>query len=555
MIYRYLLPILAALTFISAPALAGVAPRPCVAADYTDLPRLSAVSFKDGKVPDLSGLGKYQDSILIALFTPPELKYPYGSLDSYGVYVRVVVGVDGRVVCAALQSPEYGKTATMNYQRQAVLDSAGDWRFKPAMERGQLTAAVTSISIAEEELPRSHVAPPAGDPALMTLSLTSRFGSFKAYHVELHGDGTAIYASEDPDDPMGPQTYSLAPADVQGLIKAAGAADFWSLRDLYRDAPDYFSSSLQQYSLTLGGKTKSVTDYITGRSGTPSALSTFNARIQAVAKVSFWRYPTLETVAQLKRNGFDFTSARGGHLLQNFTGNLQVKDEVLSELMADGAPLDTWKFDRIAGTYETLLETALGADRTEMAKRLIASGALLKKGAVSAALVNRAFAKAVSSCDVAAVDLIAPFHPDMTYEDADDPSVRISVLWMLSDTYCETPVVMAQRLIDLGAEVDSKRSDGSTMLLYDPNDVDFVRFLLDHGADINATDEDRNTPLSSTYDQDVALLLLSRGADPRLGQTPELLRYGIKHRRWRDVKAWLEGHGFADVLVPEPGEE
>jgi hypothetical protein len=50
------------------------------------------------------------------------------------------------------------------------------------------------------------------------------------------------------------------------------------------------------------------------------------------------------------------------------------------------------------------------------------------------------------------------------------------------------------------------------------------RFLIDNGEDVNAKDNDGNTPLHHAREANVVKLLLSRGADPSVrskqGQTP-----------------------------------
>jgi ankyrin repeat protein len=559
---HYLLPLLGLLVAAALPAVA--APRACTEADVAGLPTpqsfINVTSEKDlGPLPD-----DLKRDLLIGLFNMPALKYPYGSLDHYGVAVGFVVGADGRVVCASLVSLSYGdKTKpTSNYLRQGVLDSAAGWRFVPFQVDGEVTAAVGWMPVTEEELPARHVPMPAGDPAQVTITYDWRSSHtyMSSTHVELHGDGTAIFSGGD-DDPLGPQSYLVDAKAVQDLVKTAKAVDFWSLRDLYRAASDEDRASYTRINITIAGKTKSLTVFEGTDAGVPGAANGLADEVARVAKADFWLTPTLATLDQLKANGFDFTSERGARFLLQVTRNSYVKDEVPLALMDLGAPVN-----RVApgdGDEESrsLITLALETGRVEMARRLIAGGALLdQRGQPNQKQIDKAFQAAISSGVVPAVDLVVPFHPGMTCADELDPSRQVSVIWILATPAIghdgpRSAVPMLQRLLDLGADINARGANGTTLLHVMTGDADMVRFMLDHGADINALDDDGNTPLASAYDQDAILLLLSRGADPRLGKTPATLRVNIRHGRWKKVKAWLETHGFADVLVAQPDDE
>ncbi|HVZ29477.1 MAG TPA: ankyrin repeat domain-containing protein [Asticcacaulis sp.] len=558
---RWLLPVLVVLSAgLPAAVLAGVAPRLCADADLVDLPR-AGLRWQEDAAQTVAPIAYYRfrDAGLTPLFArPATIKYPPGAVDTYGFYVWFVVNAEGRVTCASLLSQDRKTPPVMNYKRQAFLDSVGDWRFKPFHDHDETTSVVSLLEVSEEEAPDSHVAMPTGDPAQTTVTFTMHSSFlYGAYHVELHGDGTAIYSYDDYDDSIGPQPYHLDPAAVQGLLAKAKTADFWSLPDLYRGWPNDYWSSVERINITVGGKTKGVTHYFDGPAGAPKALSDLSGEIMKVARVDFWRYPTLETIAQLKRNGYDFSSASAGHLLQDLTRIKRVKDEVLFTIMDSGAPLDARRYESSARGYNSLLDTALAAGRVEMARRLIAAGGLLKKGELDPVKVDHAFGQAIDSGDLAAVELILPFHPSLTYADPDDPTVQVSIIRKLGDDiFCEEPsIAIAQRLIALGADVNARLADGTTLLHSCAATPAFATFLLDHGANVNAADKEGWTPLASTYDEEVALLLLARGADPRLGKTGYCLRYYIKHNRWRVVKAWLESHGFSDVLVAQPDDD
>jgi ankyrin repeat protein len=81
---------------------------------------------------------------------------------------------------------------------------------------------------------------------------------------------------------------------------------------------------------------------------------------------------------------------------------------------------------------------------------------------------------------------------------------------------------MADLLIRRGAKVNAKADDGSTPLMwsilparYDRRARQVVRFLLDHGADVNVTDSRTDTPLSlarESGDNEIVQMLTAHGA-------------------------------------------
>ncbi len=225
--------------------------------------------------------------------------------------------------------------------------------------------------------------------------------------------------------------------------------------------------------------------------------------------------------------------------------------------MALGAPRDFDGNSRDGAKAGSLLEAALGAGRTQIAGQLIADGAMMTAGKVDQAKVDRAFLAAIRSCNVAALDLILPFHPAMTYADLEVPDVQISVFLSLANPGANDGewTAVAQRLLDLGADINARRANGETLLHNVLASKAHTVFLLDHGADINAVDKDGRTPLAKAFAEDTALLLVERGADPRLGKTPQTLRKTLRNGVWPRLRAWLLAHDYGDVLVPKPGED
>jgi hypothetical protein len=550
---------------VSSIAVAGVAclspakaaPPVCTEAAMADLPS-PGITFgaSDGKQP--AQFTKQEREFVHALFQPSAIQYPFDSLNIYGFNLTVVVGTDGKVVCASVE-PQYRATGpVLNDARKKYLEGVSSWRFEPYVVDGKATKVIETIQVKEEELPRTHVAMPAGDPTTVTITQDVRpwLASFGPYHVELHGDGTAIYTSQSSDDPLGPQSYQVDGKAVTALVSEAEAADFWSLRDRYR-SPNAIGddTSFERLNITLGGVTKSITDESETDSGFPAKAQSLQMDVMKAANIDFWQIPTPATLKQLAANGYDFHGKPAGRFLLQMTQNSRVKDDAVLALMKLGAPRDAEGDNPYSRDYQDLLGAALANGRTEVSAQLIADGALSTDGKIDHDKVNDAFVQAIHSGRLTAVDQILRFKPDMTYPDENDPNLKISIILKLANVQNDGRVAVAQRLLDAGADVNTKGSDGMTLLHRIFFDQAFALFLLQHGAHINAVDKAGRTPLANAVEEDLALLLLTHGADPKLAKTPEMLRFNIKNNHWTNVKAWLQSHGYSDLLIPQKGDD
>ncbi|MDV6330000.1 DUF6438 domain-containing protein [Asticcacaulis sp. 201] len=510
-----------------------------------DLKGAAYVSGVDFKIDDDTALP----------FDAAVLEYPYGSLNVYGFQTTFVIGTDGKVECASIK-PAYQSTGpAINPVRSNFLKQLGDWKITPYSVDGKPVRVVGQLSVDEVERPQRHIPKPDGDPALVTITQDSvpDFASYSPYHVELHGDGTAIYMSRERNDPLGPQTYHVDAQAVQDLIKKAEEIDYWSLRDTYRSINTFGDRlSYDRVNITIGGQTKSLTDQNGKGAGLSSQAGEFFWHVMAAANIDFWQSPTHATLAQLKANGYDFTTELAERLLLQMVQNPRVKEETIFELIALGAPLYS------ANDVNPLIEVALRSGRTELAKHLIAQNALLTDGKPDQDKINRSFYAAVESCNVEAIDLILPYTPDSTYtDDYMEEDKKVSVIRLLGggNGYLKDCVAAAKKLIGLGYDAGAAAADGSTLLHSVGLDIDLAVLLIDNGADVNAVDTDGWSPLAKSFDEDVSLLLLAHGADPRAKLAARALRFNIKNNHWAKVETWLIEHGYQDVLTAQSEDE
>ncbi len=118
---------------------------------------------------------------------------------------------------------------------------------------------------------------PVQGPVTITLERTPCFGFCPSYLVTLREDGTVTYEGRDHVKVTGRQTWKVDPAAVRALAQQMQDAGFFELQDEYRammtDNPTVYTS------LTAGGRTKKVMDYVAG----PQKLKDIEARIDEVA--------------------------------------------------------------------------------------------------------------------------------------------------------------------------------------------------------------------------------------------------------------------------------
>jgi len=205
------------------------------------------------------------------------------------------------------------------------------------------------------------------------------------------------------------------------------------------------------------------------------------------------------------------------------------------------------------------LEAALHKERPDIAE------ILLKAGAVPKALTPNSADPFLTACTLGYVDLVKLF-----IESGADPNASDN--WgetaLMSAVGTHGSVELVRLLISNGAEVERPDKEGRTALFHavlsnlpvrfvhvkfpsgselisaepleraqeDPRQIEIVKFLLDHGADVNRRDNKGRTPLTYAYTPGVANVLIQAGA-----------RLDIRDKRGHDVVYWLKKNGIVVV--------
>lgn len=162
------------------------------------------------------------------------------------------------------------------------------------------------------------------------------FGWCPAYVVEIAGDGSVTYEGFSSVAVSGRFEDRIAPAEVAALVGMFERANFFSLKDEY--AAEITDSPFYSISLTIDGRTKTVTDYVGKMVGMPAAVTELEDAIDRAAGTAKFAKGTPETIEMLRKAGFDFSSPQAGVYLADA---LEIDSQAYARsLIEAGAPLD-----------------------------------------------------------------------------------------------------------------------------------------------------------------------------------------------------------------------
>jgi hypothetical protein len=227
--------------------------------------------------------------------------------------------------------------------------------------------------------PKHHTPVPSGplSGVRITLSRGACLGDCPIYKVTLFGDGHGVYEGRFFVLTSGTRRFDVPPQTLQCLVDAFRKADFWSLSDRYvaqiTDNPSY------EVSLTVGGQTKTVTDYIGQLVGMPRVVTDLELAVDAVGGTP-WARGGPATLPALIADGLDVKGREGADLLARAAQ--YAPDEVAVALIKAGAPLDGHG-DGFEGPGKgpSPLESAVRRGRPGLVRALLEAGAFAGAGA------------------------------------------------------------------------------------------------------------------------------------------------------------------------------
>jgi ankyrin repeat protein len=456
------------------------------------------------------------------------------------VDLEMIVDSDGNVVSAnAMNGPKelFGI---------AVSEVMG-WKYKPFMRNGKPVPAKFAEDIQvlpEEDIPKTHPPFPKvrdWNSVRITLARTGCFGTCPSYSVEIQGNGSVLYTGNGNVALTGQHRDRISPEGVTELVDLFRQANYFALRDRYvasvTDCPTYSTS------LTIEGKTKSITDYVGEGIGMPHVVRELEDGIDRIAETEKWTQGNADTVASLGHEGWNFKSPEAAAVLARAAhfGSF----ELVRDLIASGVPLNGQSHMAFSGDefVPTALVNAVSRSDERMVRLLLESGAghddqaeRDRALAVAAQLGNLRLVRlmiehlanpnnrlkhgmtvlmaAASSGVEEVVEEILKYGPELN---ARDEKGRTAVFEAadarITDEqhHADRPAVI-RLLVLAGANINIQDGDGNTAL-HKTTDEDAARALIENGANLNIRNNDGETPLMATVAEDVAKLLIDAGAD------------------------------------------
>jgi ankyrin repeat protein len=406
------------------------------------------------------------------------------------------------------------------------------WKFTLFEENGKpVTAEIEEYIdlVPPERFPAQHVAPPLIRPnskVAITLLRSGCFGSCPSYSVTISTNGIAFQGGS--VVAFGKHTDTAKPHTVRALARKFVAADFYSMNSSYRasvtDNPTYV------LSITIDGRKKEVADYVGQWVGMPAVIAELEDAVDTFARTERWINGSDGLVAALQSEHFNFKTYAAQVMLKQALTRGQLA--TVQEFLSAGVPLqpipppepdepDTAPIFQHVGwlnaasehpeTLQVLLEH--GASRNDQNDKDLALVGAARSGkleAVRALIVYGANPNADLSKSTVE-------HNSSAFTVGEQGAGSILIYAAESGN----PDVVRE-ILRYRSALEARDREGKTAMFaageYRNGDkdgarVECVRLLAAAGADVNARDDDGNTPLHETFLTDVEEELLKLGAD------------------------------------------
>lgn len=488
-----------------------------------------------GATPQDEPLRPAYDEVAAHSITLIEPVYRVGGEPFGGnVAVELSISETGTVTTARPSPQEGSETPAADVVAEAVAN-AREARFEPFLKDGVPHPARFTVHV-PIQTPTRRVSlrvpfpDAAGQDVVIRLERTACYGTCPSYAVEIRGDGRVTFTGDAYVAIPGEHHRHISPDAVQELLTLFRQTDFFSLEDAYVGGVTDHPS--QEVSLTIGGRTKTVLDYVGAMEGMPFGVERLEHAIDRAAGVRTWISGDATTAEGLEAEGYDFTAPAAGEALiwMAWGGS----EDAAVDFVTRGAPLASSGRSPGFGMRSSAVEGAAANGHVRLLRALIRAGAIQTPGAAGTILTA-----AARSLDLATLEVV------LEGREFTRRQLGLALTAALNNaTYrprTADPAPVVDRLLALQADVTVADGDGHTPL-HGASSPAMVRRLLALGADLEAKDNYGATPIMNAYDQDVILALLDAGADttvvPLYGQS---LREAARSNGWSRVLARLPG--------------
>lgn len=448
-----------------------------------------------------------------------------GVTDVDQLQLNLVVSPTGEVISADVE----GMGEAVKFWPQ-LRDEVLQWRFVPFEKDGKaVTAEVEEwiILFPPERLPASHVVPPVirkDSKITITLESTYCYGSCPSYKVTVTNDrvlfeGSGNVAAE------GKYAAAANAGDVRKLAAKFVTADFYSMDDSYRSM--ITDNSTIYLSISVDGREKKVEDYVGRSVGMPEIIKDLEREVYDVAGTDRWIEGADGLVAALQAEKFNFRSLQGQALLKAAAGRGQVA--TVRQFLKAGVPFTTLPVLKKQELYVTNgLGWLVSASRSPEILQMFMQGGASKKDQKDK---DQALASAAASGNVEAARLLIAYgaDPNAEFREPGESGESSGITFfpgdegnMLIYAAASGNPEMVREILGYHPKLELRNHEGKTALFAagaDRSDaaadarVECVRLLVEAGADVNARDNDGNTPLLDTDFLGVQQELLAAGAN------------------------------------------
>jgi Domain of unknown function (DUF6438) len=444
---------------------------------------------------------------------------------------EIVVSPNGRVESANfIGNITPGDNATSKAEEAQAIELART--FRPWLQDGTPIRARVQDEVQvlpPEQWSDTHIPfPEITDLSTVSISLTRTvcFGSCPDYNVMISGDGTVHYTGNQSVLITGNHIAHISQDAVRELLLQFRKADFFSAKDKYEG--NWTDNPTQTITLTIGAQTKTVVDYVGLDDGLPLAIRNLEEQIDEAADTSRWIKSDAGTLSSLLDEKWPFTAASQQNVAF-YSSALQNKNTpIIEQYLAVHGPV-------VAPTSDQASPICVASETGDL---LLVERMAGQNKTFPSQIPNQCLADAARSGNLGVFQfwLAHGANPKEKAEKVKED--WRSDLGPLPNALIGGNADIVRVLLGSGVEVPVKMDNSEPIISWTLRQTrskqlpEIITLLLKAGADLEARDYSRNTPLL-WHASSVSMVreLLADGADPTVINTRGATPFKVAQQR------------------------